>query len=396
MSNATAAPNAPARYMQGIAVPASSVNPAEFFARTRRRILTEASKTYAGLGGQDVFELKKTDVIAGLYIRFDGAVTTVLGGGTVATTARWPYDLIRQLRFTANGQSNIINLSGAKLKAREFMGRADLNDRGISQSVNGVSVNQGTLSQACESWGVGSRATAIAAGTYDVDLSWFVPIAEDQVGLSGAIFAATSSTDLTVTIDWATSQELFALTGAATAAVTGTVQVVALRYSIPIGADGQIVVPDLSVFHSLIQSRYTNLASGENELRLIGQGAGKTLLRTFSQLWNGAGSANAPVALNEDNFGKIAWRFGGNETPDEYQDGQVLRYINERTYNSDVGSVHGFFAHDFALENAFRDAVDLGTTSEWRQVINLLPAVALSNAALEVVAESLFTAGAGS
>ena len=393
--NTTATPNAPARYMQGIAVPSSSVNPSEFFARTRRRIQTEASKTFAGLGGQDVFELKKTDIIAGLFIRFDGSVTSTPGGGTVATTARWPYDLIRQVRFTANGQSNIINVSGAKLKAREFMARADLSDRGIAQSVNGQSVNQGTLAQACEAWGVGSRATAIAGGTYDVDLSWFLPIAEDQIGLSGAIFAATSSSDLTVTVDWATPGDLFAFTGAGAATVQGTVQVVALRYSIPIGADGQIVVPDLSVFHSLIQSRYTQLGTGENEIRLIGQGAGKTLLRTFSQLWNGAGSG-APAVVNEDNFGRLAWRFGGNETPDEFQDGQVLRYINERTYNTDLGAVHGFFAHDFALENAFRDAVDLGTTSEWRQVVNILPAVALVNPALEVVAESLFVAGAGS
>lgn len=391
---ATAQPNAAARYMQGIAVPASSVNPREFFARTRRRTQLEASRTYAGLGGQDVFELKKTDVIAGLFIRFDGTVTSTPGGGTVATTAKWPYDLIKQVRFTANGQSNIINVSGAKLKVREFMARADLSDRGVSQSVSNAAVTQGTLAQACESWGVGNRATAIANGNYDVDLAWFLPIAEDQVDLAGAIFAASSSTDLTVSIDWATNADLFVTTGGGTGAVTGVVQVEALRYSIPLGADGQIVVPDLSVFHSLIQSRYTNLANGENELRLIGQGAGKTLLRAYSQLWNGASSA--PVVVNEDNFGKIAWRFGGNETPDEYADGQMLRYINERQYNTDIAAVHGFFCHDFALENAFRDAVDLGTTSEWRQVINILPAVTLSNAAVETVVESIFSAGAGS
>lgn len=384
-----------ARYMQGIAVPASSVNPREFFARTRRKYQTESSKTYAGLGGQDVFELKKTDVLAGLVIRFDGSVTSTPGTGTVATTARWPYDLIRQVRFTANGQSNIINVSGAKLKAREFMAKSDLTDRGVSQSIAGQVVSHGTLSQACESWGVGSRATAIAAGTYDMDLSWFVPVAEDQVDLAGAIFAATSSTDLTLTIDWATAADLFALTGNGTASVSGVVQVQALRYSIPIGADGQIVVPDLSVFHSLIQSRHTGLANGENELRLIGQGAGKTLLRTFSQLWNGAG-AGAPVPVTEDNFGKLAWRFGGNETPDEYPDGQVLRYLNERQYNADMGGPHGIFVHEFAAENAFRDAVDLGTTSEWRQVVNINNSVTLANAALEVVAESIFTAGAGS
>lgn len=387
------APSA-ARYMQGIAVPASSVNPTEFFLRTRRRVQSEVSKTFAGLGGQDTIELKKTDILAGLFIRFDGSVTSTPGGGTVATTARWPYDLIRQVRFTANGQSNIINVSGAKLKAREFMSRSDITDRGVSQSVAGATVTQGTLAQACESWGVGSRATAIANGTYDVDLSWFLPIAEDQVDLAGAIFAQTSSTDLTVTIDWAPASELFTTTGAGVGSVTGTVQVVALRYSIPLGADGQIVVPDLSTFHSLIQSRHTGLANGENELRLVGQGAGKTLLRTYSQLWNGA--TPAPVAVTEDNFGKIAWRFGGNETPDEYPDGQVLRYLNERQYASDIGAVHGFFAHEFAAENAFRDAVDLGTTSEWRQVVSILPAVTLTNAALEVVAETIFAAGAGS
>lgn len=390
----TATASAPTRYMQGIAVPASSVNPQEFFARTRRKIQTESAKTFAGLGQQDTFELKKTDIIAGFIIRFDGSVTSTPGAGTVATTARWPYDLLRQVRFTANGQSNIINVSGGKLKAREFMARGDMSDRGVSQSVNGATVVQGTLSQACESWGVGSRATAIGAGSYDMDLSWFVPVAEDQVDLAGAIFAATSSTDLTVTLDWATSAELFTLTSNATATVAGTVQIIAVRYSVPLGADGQIVVPDLSVFHSLIQTRHTNLANGENEIRLTGQGAGKTLLRTYSQLWNGA--APVPVAVNEDNFGKIAWRFGGNETPDEYQDGQVLRYINERMYGSDIAAVHGFFAHEFASENAFRDVVDLGTTSEWRQVVNILPAVTLVNSALEVVQETIFVAGSGS
>lgn len=385
---------APARYMQGIAVPASSVNPREFFLRTRRRTQLEAAKAYAGLGATDTFELKKTDILAGLFVRFSGNLVVTLPTGTCATNARWPYDLIKQLRFTANGQSNIINCSGLKLKAREVMSNGDLTDRGISQQVAGVATTQGTLSQACETWGVGSRASAIAANTYPVDLSWFVPVAEDQIDLSGAVFAASSSTDLTLTIDWATPADLFTLTGTATATLSGNVQVEALRYSIPIGADGQIVVPDLSVFHSMIQSRYTQLANGENEVRLIGQGAGKTVLRVYSQLWNGATSA--PVPATAANFGKVGWRFGGNETPDEYPDAQVLRYINERMYSSDIGGVWGFMSHEFAAQNAFRDAVDLGTASEWRQVVNILPAVTLNNPGLETVVESIFTAGAGS
>lgn len=392
----TAAPSSQQRYMQGIAVPASSVNPRDFFVRTRRKIQNEVTKSYAGLGQTDIIELKKTDIISGLFVRFDGNLNVAVGTGTVATSARWPHDLIKQCRFTANGQSNIINVSGGKLKVREFMAKGDLNDRGVVQSVGGANVNQGTFSQACESWGVGSRATAIPNGNYDIDLSWFVPIAEDQIDLAGAIFAASSSTDLTLTLDWATAADLFSLTGTAAATLTGTVQVTALRYSVPLGADGQIVVPDLSVFHSLIQSRTTDFASGENEKRLIGQGAGKTLLRMYSQLWNGAGFAAAPVAVNEDNLGRMAWRFGGNETPDEYGDAQILRYINERMYSCDIGGVFGFWCHEFAAENALRDTVDLGTTSEFRQLITIQPGVTLANAALETTIESIFSAGAGS
>ncbi|MFD9837077.1 hypothetical protein, partial [[Kitasatospora] papulosa] len=226
--------------MQGIAVPAESVRPTEFFARTRRHFQLEKAATWAGLGGQDVVELKKSDVLGGLTIRFKGSLVITLPSGTAATTARWPYDLIKQVRFTANGASNLINCSGLKLKVREFQVRADLNDRGVSNTVGGVARTQGTLAKASESWGVGSAST-LSAGTYDVDLEWFVPVAEDQVDLSGAIFCATSSTDLTLTIDWEQSTNLFALTGGATAVFnTGVEEVHSTKYAIPIGADGQI------------------------------------------------------------------------------------------------------------------------------------------------------------
>ncbi|KAB2809295.1 hypothetical protein F9L07_19845 [Pimelobacter simplex] len=386
---ATATAPAPQRYMQGIAVPASSVNPGEFFARTNQVDGIEYQRTYAGLGANDVFELRKTGIIYGLILRFAGQVIVTPGGGSVATTARWPYDIVKGLRFTANGQSNLINVSGLKLKAHEVMGRTDMNDRGIAQSVGGATVTQGTLSQSVESWGVGSRATAIPGGTYDIELDWYVPVAEDATDLQGAIFAATSSTDLTLNVDWASSSELFVLAGGGTAVVNGTVTLEVKRCTVPMGADGQIVVPDLSTFHSLIQTSTVDLALGMNEPKLIGQGAGKTLLRMYSQLWNGANPA--PLKVDATNFGKLGWRFSGNETPDEYPDGRLLRYLNERMYNSDIGAVWGFWAHDFAVENAFRDAVDLGTTSEFRQLVETK--IGLTGGRLETVAETMFVAG---
>jgi hypothetical protein len=374
------------RYMQGIAVPAESVRPAEFFARTRRHTTLEKQTAYAGMGGQDVVEIRKSDILAGLLIKFSGSL--VVGAG-VTSTARWPYDLIRQVRFTANGQSNIINCSGLKLKARDFMARGDLNDRGVSQTIGGVARTQGTLSQAAELWGVGSNST-LSANTYPVELEWWVPVAEDEVDLAGAIFAATSSTDLTLTIDWETVGNLF--TGGVPT-LTGTVQIVATKYSIPIGSNGEIVVPDLSVFHSMIQSRQAAIVNGDNEPRLVGQGIGKSLLRAFYQVWSGA--TPAPLPMNATNFGKQAWRFAGNETPDEFVDGQHLREVNERYFGVDLGGLWGFGVHDFAKENAFRDVVDMGTASELRLLINIPSGVTLTGAAVEYVTETVFQAGAG-
>lgn len=384
----------PVRYMQGIAVPAQSVRPDEFFLRTRRRTFNEGTQTWNGFGGQNTWELKKSDIIAAAIVRFTGSLVVTPGTGTVASTARWPYDSLKAVRFTANGASNVINASGAKLKVREYQKKGDLTDRGVTQTIGGVSVNQGTLSQASESWGVGSNTSGLTGGTFPVDLYWVVPIAEDEVDLSGAIFAATSSTDLTIQIDMETAANLFVLTGNAAVTLTGTIQTTTIKYSVPLGADGQIVVPDLSLFHSYIQNRTSNIGSGGNETRLTGQGAGKTLLRTTFQIWNG--SPSAPLPMTDTNFGEIAWRYGSNETPDDYITGSVLRQINERTYNTDIGKIWGFGTIDFAAENAFRDAVDMGTTSDLRILTTVQNGVTLNSPAIEYVQETIFQAGAGS
>lgn len=206
---AVTATTGPVRYMQGIAVPSESVRPPEFFARTRRRTFNEGSQTWAGFGNQNTWEFKKSDIIAAAVVRFSGSLVTAKGTGQINSTARWPYDMLKAVRFTANGASNVINASGGKLKAREVMKKSDLNDRGVSQTFAGATVTQGTLASASESWGVGSNTSNVADGTYTVDLYWVVPIAEDEIDLSGAIFAATSSTDLTLQVDSETSANLF-------------------------------------------------------------------------------------------------------------------------------------------------------------------------------------------
>jgi hypothetical protein len=379
--------------LQGIEVPSGAINKAGFFSLTRRKRPTETQRAWAGLGQTDNIELKKADIISGLHIRFTGSLVVTPGTGTVSTTMRWPHDLAKAFRFTANGQSNLLNASGGKFKAREQMANLDTTDRGVIQSVGAGTVQNGTLSLNSEAWGVGAGVTAIAAGTYNVELSWYLPVAEDHKDLAGAIFAQTSSMDLTLNIDWATSTELFVLTSNATAVFSsGTLLVEAEKFSIP-QINGVYVLPDLSMYHSIIQTRAgAGLVNGENEPRIIGQGAGKQLLRVFYQVWNGAGQASAPLVANASNYGPQGWRYGSNETPEVFQDGRSMRQWNERISNSDIGGVFGFLCHEFGSIMAFRDAIDMGQTSELRLLLTLGSGVALNSAVLEYVQETVFSA----
>lgn len=385
MPTATASPTVT---FQGIDVPAESVNPDAFFALTRRHRNVEWNKPFAGLGLTDNIELKKSDIISGLRVRFSGQVVIALNAGTVTPTMRWPYDLVKAFRFTANGQSNLHNYSGLKAKARAAM-QDDFSDRGVIQTVGAGSVQQGTLSKSSELWGV-SPSAAAASGTFPIELEWDIAVAEDQRDLAGAIFAQTSTMDLTLNIDWEQQANLFATTGAPTITLTGNLVVETEKFSIPV-VGNNFVVPNLSLFHSVIQTRASNvLATGENEIRVIGQGAGKQLLRIFYQVWNGA-APQSPLAATAANYGPQSWRYGTNETPETYLDGRSLRQRNEEAYQCDIGAVWGFLAHEFAGSTAFRDTVDMGQTSELRLVTSLVPA--LTSPSIEYVQETIFSAG---
>lgn len=380
---------APTQTLQGIEVPAANVDPAGFFKATRRQLILQDTRNIAGPGLTDTISVLASGIISGFLLKFSGSLVVTLGGGTCATTARWPYDSPRAVRFSANGQSNLINVSGGKLKARQIMATGDLTDRGVTRGVGGASpgtqVNQGTMSLASESWGVGSNVSAIAGGTYDVELQWYIPVAFDDKYLAGAIFAQTSATALEIAIDWDTIADMFVLTGAATAVLTGTLYTQSVQYTIPTGPGGAVIVPDLSTFHALTQSRFSTLGTGTNEIRLSGQGVGKQLLRVYTQVWNGTPSV--PLVRNLTNYGQIGWMYGGNTQPETYQDGTVQRYRNEMTFDSDLGAIWGFGCHDFCQENAFRDSVDEGAATELRLLETIQNGVTLTNAYLEYVQE---------
>ena len=389
----------PAVSLQGVASPNVVVDPNSFYPATRRLLYSmKAASPIAGFGSTDSVQLRQTGIVAGLYVRVFG---TLVWGGTItgsATSWRWPYNLIRACRVSANGQSNLINCNGLALKALEFGANNDLNDRGVSHTIGAVTgVTQGTLSGALEDWGtsganqMGPGNTVAAIGTYTVDLSYFVPIAADQVSLIGSVFAQTAATNLTLDIDWETQANLFTVGGSATLTPALNYQVQGVVYSIPI-VGGKAVVPDLSQFHQVAQFRTSAIAQGDNETLLPGTGVGRKLLRVFMSVSTGT-APGTPLAINATNFGAMGWRFGGNDTPEQVANGQQLRYINERQYSCDFGRNWGIAVWDFVSQFALRDVVDEGATSDLRLLYNLVNAPTTPFA--EIVQETLFAAPVG-
>lgn len=375
---------------QGIPVNAEGVNPDLFFRLTRRKRAPEIVRAYAGIGNVDNLNIRKSDILSVIRIRFSGSLVTTTATGAVVSTSLWPYGLAKNVKLTANGQTNLIDCSGVHLKAREFMCNTDLNDRGVVRTVVAASVSQGTLSKNSENWGVAQNGT-VAAGTFPVELEWVVPVAEDEKDLSGAIFCQTSSMDITLNVQWANLVDLFTITGTSTATLTGNVIVETEKFSIPVSG-GIMIVPDLSLFHSIVQTSYTSVSTGENQVRLIGQGAGKQLLRLWFRTLNGS-PVPAPLAVNATNYGIQSWMYGTNERPESYQDGQSLRLNNEWTYGNDMAAIWGLAAHEFAISNAFRDTVDMGQTSELRLAVTVQSGVTLNSPTLEYVQETVFSAG---
>lgn len=398
MPTATATPRVQSLSMQGIAIPAAVVDKPEFLRRTRRH--TQLEKTLAvtiqpsasgASNTRDTITLRRSDILSEIQLRLVGMLTVTPGTGTVASTAAWPYGVFRNIGFNANGTSSLISARGWTLKAREMAKDEGLTDRGVTQTVGGTPRSNGTLALALESWGVGQNTSGLTTGA-NVDLVVTVPVAEDGFDLSGAIFLQTSSAELSIVIDWAAITDVFALTGNATASFTGTLEVVTTKFDIPT-ENGAIIVPDLSMFHSLVETSAPIASTGvDTETVVVGQGAGKYVLRVLQQLQNGA--PNAPVPVTGGNFGLMGWRYATSETPDQWFNGTHLRISNERQYSSDIGGVQGYAVHEFA-KAGFRDLVDMGTTSDLRLVNNINSGVTLNNAKLWYAVESVYRSGSG-
>ena len=391
MTAQTAAP-----LIQGQSAPDVVVNPPLFYAKTRRQRFVMSPKVKANIaGGADSVQLKQTGIVAGLEIRVSGSVVF---GGTIGTTTpsyNWPH-LVKSFKLGANGQSTLLSARALTMRALEFCSNTDLNDRGISKGFGASTATNGTLALACDDWGtstsnnVAPGVNVPAIGTYTYDVTYFLPVAADQVSLIASVFAQSSATNLTLDTAYYSQAELFsAVGGSATVDFSGiNIDVTGVVYSIP-QVDGKFVIPDLTQFHGVSETFRQDLGQGLNEPPLQGVGAGRKLLRILHNVYSSA----APLPVTDANYNGLGWAYGGNTVPEVFSGGAKLRALNERQTGVDLGRWWGFALHDFAGQYALRDIVDLGEAANIRTQIGLVNAPTTPQAYLTI--ETLFAGTVG-
>lgn len=385
---------------QGLTVPGSSLNPTEFFRRTRRQtILYKTISSWAGFGETDTVGVLRAGVLGWLTVKVAGTLVVTIADGTdpVTPTQLWPLGLVRAARFQANGQSNLVNADGWFLRLREIM-RHNVDDRGVPTNYDGTTFYQGTMRLASESWGPPSLVPITASTNYDVELTFRIPVAYEDKYLTGAIFLQTTSTTCELALDWANLGDLFTVVDDSTVAWQGngpTISIEAEAFTIPKDGQGGFYLPNLSNFHSYIQTKFNGQVSqGNNEITLSGQGVGRKLMAVAWRTWgNNPAALVAPIIPTAANVVQPYWRYGTNETPEQWVDGQSLRYENERSYNSDIAALNGFEAIDFDKIYAFRDSVDMGSATEIRFGYSITTAPTLTAPRLDY-AQDVLLAGA--
>lgn len=347
------------------------VDPGMFFQLTSRQVNPIPGIAHPGAGQSFTRQLPQVGIKSKLRITFNG--TLVVAVGPVTTGKDWPHNLLKNFKLSANGQNDLFNLSGVDLTV--------LRDLRYPAFVEGVQTFADVVG--------GGGAPGI--GTTNLYLSWEVPIAMDDVSLIGALFAQSSSTNLTAQVTVATNAELFS-GSPANATITGTWTIEETFFEVPFGDKGELIVPDLSRLHGVNAFDTPFTATGDAIAKLIrSQGQLHRLLVRVdhnSSVLTASRSSADPSAAAARKLDAVRLEYGGNKRPYVYNPASALREANNQHYGGPC--MYDFLAFDFAKENPARDAILMQGVTELQCVPTIGSGVTVSGGSVHLVQETLF------
>jgi hypothetical protein len=351
-------------------IPASPfvVDPGAFFQMTEKNVTSPLNVAAPGQGASSgARQILQTGIVSKLQITFVGTLTVATAA--VTTSDRWPYGLLDNFKLSANGENDLFSCDGVDLHVLRFARYPAYVERvDIFPDVVG---------------GGGS----VGVGTYNLSITWEVPIAMDDVSLVGSLFAQSSATNLTISMAQALNTGMFTA-NPANATIAGTFNVQETYFEIPFDNNGRMVLPDLTRLHgfNVVDTAYTN--TGDLRTVLI-RSAGQ-LARLFVSVRKSATArlSALPNAAAANKIDALRVEYGGNKRPLVFDPATTLLSLNNQWYGAPLP--YDRLAIDFVKENPARDAVLLQGVTELAAVPKINPAVTVTAGLVRVAQETLF------
>lgn len=238
------------------------MNESPFGKKTRQNLRTLDALTFAA-GGRQTLALPRVGYAARLHWHFQGTNTIALGGGTAAIDALGPWNAINRVRLAANSGTDIFSVSGYG---------ALLVDEVMAPPGRGYLTAEGQRAVALSYAGQVYQAAA-SAGANSWDFGTTIPIAVNDMSELGLILLQNELASVTFGLEFNASQfsttagvAPVLVTGAATAAITGTITPVLEYFAVPVEPEAR---PDITWLHQILEVTQPVAAVGDNTINLI-------------------------------------------------------------------------------------------------------------------------------
>lgn len=333
-----------------------------FNAATRQNIIPAAPITYVqGATGYSV--LPKVGLLKRVILLLTGTMTITLGGGTAVLGSEAPFSIMSRIRLTANGNTALFDMTGwGAMIASLFTGYGYGGIGGRPRVPDSATVP----GPAATAFSAANYAAGVSAGANTWNLGLEIPLglADDWREPVGLILAAAPDTVLQVEVTWgatlysttAARTTPVTVTGAATAAFTGTLTPFVEFFTIPrLSTD----YPDLSRIHTWTElGPQTITANGAQQVSIP---RGNTVARIIHDVYTNTTPDGTNVA-------SVQLQFNQNEIPYNLTR-QALAYLQRERYVRDLPD--GCYALDLWNSDSPRDAVNTLLLNDLTVVLNL-------------------------
>lgn len=333
-----------------------------FNAQTRQNIIPAPVITYAA-GQTQPSVLPKVGLLKRVILLFTGTMTITLGGGTAVLGQEAPWSLLTRIRLTANGNTALFDMTGwGAMISSLFTAYGFAGFGGRPRIVDSATV-PGPVATA---FSAANFAAPVAAGANTWSFGWEIPLglADDWRDPVGLILAAAPDTVLQIEATFGAT--LFSTvaarttpvltTGAATAALTGSLTPFVEFYTIP---RSQADYPDLSRIHTWSELGPQTITGNGDQPVVVPRG--NTVARIIHDVWTN-------TAPDGTNVSALQLKFNQNEIPYNMSR-QLLAYLQRERMVRDLPD--GVYVFDLWNPGAPRDAVNTLLLNDLTSVLTL-------------------------